>query len=292
MFGTMKLLIIAFGMLVSGFAGAVERQYIADMHESHWTIRENRLLCELTHIIPRYGIARFRQPAGQEISFSLSTFNASNRQQEIVIDSTTPEWRFLAQQRNVGSTNDNGTNVPFRLNRVPALRLLYELEDGMRPTFAYKDAADSTQGMVVGLSSVNFRPAHQQFNYCVARLLPFGFEDVNFTRVNFEFNSDTLTDDTKSKLDKIVKYVKTDSTVKRIVVGGHTDWTGTTLYNSDLSKFRTFRVLDYLTTNGVSESVIQYASYGEEKPLQSNETETGRKINRRVTLEIVRDSDN
>ncbi len=285
----MKRLFFIFGILVSGFAGAVDRQYLADMHESQWTIRENRLFCELTHIIPRYGIARFRQPAGHEVSFSLSTFNASNRQQEIVIDSSVPEWRLFNEHRNVGSTSDNGTNVPFRLNRVPALRLLYELEDGMRPTFAYKDAADATQSMVIGLSSVNFRPAHQQFNHCIARLLPFGFEDVSFTRVNFEFNSDVLTEDTKSKLDKIVKYVKTDSTVKRVVVGGHTDWTGTTLYNSDLSKFRTLRVLDYLTTNGVSESVIQYDSFGEEKPLQSNETERGRTMNRRVTLEIVRE---
>ena len=122
----------------------------------------------------------------------------------------------------------------------------------------------------------------------MARVWLYGFEDVNFTRVNFEFNSDTLSEETKFKLDKIVKYVRTDSTVKRIVIGGHTDWTGTNLYNSDLSKFRTYRVLDYLTTNVIPESIIQYANYGEERPLQSNETERGRSINRRVSVEIIR----
>ena len=284
----MKPLIFALGILVSGFAGAFERQYLADLHESRWTLRENSLLCELTHIIPRYGIARFQKPAGEEIRFTLSTFNASNRRHSVVVNSMNPEWRFLNGQRAMGNTSDNGTNVPFLLYQAPALRLLYELEDGMRPTFTYKDAADGSESMLVGLSSVNFRPAHQQFNHCIAKLLPYGFEDVNFTRVNFEINSDNLSAETKFKLDKIVNYVRKDNTVKRIVIGGHTDWTGSNLYNSDLSKFRTYRVLDYLTTNGVPESIIQYANYGEERPLQSNETERGRSINRRVSVEIIR----
>lgn len=285
----MKPLIFTLGLLVAGSAGAFERQYLADLAESQWTLRENKLICELTHIIPRFGIARFRRPAGEEIRFSLSTFSASNLQQSVVVNSVNPEWRFLNGQRNLGNTNDNGTNVPFILYRSESLRLLYELEDGMRPTFSYKDAADATESMHVGLSSVNFRPAHREFNHCIAKLLPFGFEDVNFTRVNFKINGDELSDETKSKLDKIVKYVKLDRTVKRIVIGGHADWTGTNLYNSDLSKFRTYRVLDYLTTNGIPDSIIQYANYGEERPLQSNETQRGRSINRRVSVEIIRD---
>lgn len=70
---------------------------------------------------------------------------------------------------------------------------------------------------------------------------------------------------------------------------GHSDGAGSDLYNADLAAFRTYRVLDYLTTNGVPESIIQHASYGEKKPLKSNKTSSGRSINRRVTLEIVRD---
>jgi outer membrane protein OmpA-like peptidoglycan-associated protein len=285
----MKQLILAFGMLSAGYAVAIDRNYLADLHESQWLIREHRLICELTHIIPRFGIARFQKSAGEDIRFTLSTFSASNRKQDITIDSINPEWRFSYGQRNMGKTSDNGTHVPFILYREPTLRLLYELEDGMRPTFAYKDAADATENMRIGLSSVNFRPAHQQFNHCIAKLLPFGFEDVNFTRVNFDINSDKLNDEMVAKLDKIIKYVKIDRTVRRVVVGGHTDWTGTSLFNSDLSKFRTYRVLDYLTTNGVPESIIQHANFGEEKPLQSNTTVRGRTINRRVTVEILRD---
>ena len=282
--------LIAISTLVSS-ADANQRTYVADMHESQWTSRSEKLFCELTHIIPRYGVARFKQPAGEEIRFEMSTFNASNQQQNVNIDSTNPEWRFLSGERNLGNTNDNGGNVPFGLNRGAALRLLYELENGMRPIFTYKDAADATEVMNIGLSSVNFREAHRAFNHCVAELLPFGFDDVNFTKVNFEFNSDQLNSEMRENIDRVIKFVKHDSTARRIIIGGHTDWVGTELYNDDLSRFRTYRVLDYLTNNGIPESMIEYAAYGEIAPIATNETDRGRAANRRVTLQIIRDDD-
>ena len=85
----------------------------------------------------------------------------------------------------------------------------------MRPTFSYKDAADATQLMTVSLSSVNFRPAHQAFNYCVAQLLPFGFDDIKFTKVNFDFNSDKINPEMSAKVDKLIRYVKADRKVKK-----------------------------------------------------------------------------
>ncbi|MEM7208383.1 MAG: OmpA family protein [Pseudomonadota bacterium] len=266
-----------------------ERLYLADMHQSEWVTTESRLECILLHTIPRYGVANFRKLAGEEISFSLSAFSASNRAQNVTIDSDQPEWRYKPIRRTLGNVNDNGTHVPFQLSAGPAKRLLYELESGMRPMFSYKDAADATELLKIGLSSVNFRDAHQQFNHCVAKLLPYGFDDISFTKVNFEFNGDVLSADDKERIDKVVEYVKTDRKVRRIVVGGHADWIGTELYNSDLSKFRTLRVVDYLTRRGVPEGLIQHASYGESIPLRSNESESGRAANRRVTLEVIRD---
>lgn len=289
----MKWLLLTLGLLLVPTTRAIDRHYLADMHESRWTVRTEKLLCEITHIIPQYGIARFRKAAGEEAHFTLSAFKASNRQQAIAIDSVNPEWYFSnplpATEKNLGSAKDNGSNVPLVLNRIQTLRLLYELENGRRPTFSYKDAADATEILLVSLSPVNFRAAHKHFNYCIAELLPFGFDDVSFVNINFESNSDTLSEATKSRLDKVIKYIRIDSTVKRLVLGGHTDSIGSKRYNTDLSEFRTYRVLDYLTSKGVPESMIEHTSYGAEKPLKSNTTDRGRAINRRVTLEVVRD---
>ena len=275
-------------LCVACAVSANNRVYLADLHQSHWNLLESKLECGLIHQIPGYGVAQFKQLAGEELSFSLSAFKASNRSQSVVVDSAVPEWKHNAQLRNLGSADDNGTNLPFTLPRVASLRLLYELESGMRPAFSYKDAAEGSEMLIVGLSAVNFRPAHQQFNHCIARLLPFGFEDVHFTNVRFDTNSDQFDEEMRERIDRVVRWVKTDSTVKRIVIGGHADWVGSNLYNSDLSTFRAVRVVDYLTSQGVPEGLIQYASYGEERPLRSNETRHGRAANRRVTMELVR----
>ena len=263
--------------------------YLADMQESQWQVRTNKLSCELTHVIPDYGVARFEKKAGQEIIFEMVVIKASQRQQRIEIETVNPIWRSKGHVRHLGQTIDSGKNIPFRLKRGPAVRLLLELENGMLTMFNYKDAADGTDNIEVGLSPINFNQAHHTFSACLVDILPYGFDDVNFTRVNFQTNSNTLSDSARRALDKVIRYYKSDSTVQRIVLRGYTDAWGKDLYNNDLSRFRNYSVSAYLTQNGVPTDKIQHLFYGESQPIASNNTQRGRAKNRRVTVEIVRD---
>ena len=72
-----------------------------------------------------------------------------------------------------------------------------------------------------------------------------------------------------------------------IDVYGHTDSTGSDQYNQTLSEARVGTVANYLTVQGVSGARIRNQGFGETMPVADNNTEEGRRRNRRVEIKIV-----
>lgn len=100
--------------------------------------------------------------------------------------------------------------------------------------------------------------------------------DVNSTRIKSGFNS------TLDKIAGIVnKYGKTHLTVV-----GHTDSTGSDSYNQQLSERRANSVASALLERGVIQQRLSVYGAGETKPRASNNTESGRTLNRRVEIII------
>lgn len=73
----------------------------------------------------------------------------------------------------------------------------------------------------------------------------------------------------------------------QIEIRGHTDLVGTEEYNARLSLMRAFSVYQYLVENGIHASRLQYNGYGYSIPVASNETEEGRRLNRRTEFRIL-----
>ena len=73
----------------------------------------------------------------------------------------------------------------------------------------------------------------------------------------------------------------------RVRVNGHTDSTGSESHNQELSERRAQAVKTALTEDGVAPRRVVARGHGELRPVASNATETGRQMNRRVTLEII-----
>lgn len=72
-----------------------------------------------------------------------------------------------------------------------------------------------------------------------------------------------------------------------IDVYGFTDSTGTAQYNLDLSQRRAQSVAAYLSAQGVDRRRMYVQGFGQERPIASNASETGRAQNRRVEITIV-----
>ncbi|WP_395374039.1 OmpA family protein [Marinicella sp. W31] len=70
---------------------------------------------------------------------------------------------------------------------------------------------------------------------------------------------------------------------------GHTDSVGESQYNQRLSKDRAYSVADYLANQNVSGRRLRPYGEGENQPIASNSTDSGRAQNRRVELYITAD---
>ncbi len=71
---------------------------------------------------------------------------------------------------------------------------------------------------------------------------------------------------------------------KKVYVEGHTDSVGTNNYAFGLG--RANNVKDYLISQGISASIIETSSKGEDEPIAENSTEQGRAKNRRIEITI------
>lgn len=72
-----------------------------------------------------------------------------------------------------------------------------------------------------------------------------------------------------------------------IDVYGHTDATGTDVYNQTLSENRARVVADYLASKGVNPARVRSTGFGKTQPVATNDTPEGRAANRRVEIKIV-----
>jgi OOP family OmpA-OmpF porin len=70
-------------------------------------------------------------------------------------------------------------------------------------------------------------------------------------------------------------------------IEGHTDDRGDADMNLRLSQGRAGSVMTWLTQHGVAPDRLEAHGYGEEKPIEDNNTDTGRAANRRVEFKIV-----
>jgi OOP family OmpA-OmpF porin len=101
----------------------------------------------------------------------------------------------------------------------------------------------------------------------------------------FEFNSATLRPDGRELLDKVgAALASSELETFRFSVEGHTDSVGSESYNTALSNQRAEAVRAYLLTQGVPADRLDVVGRGESSPVADNETDSGRRRNRRVEL--------
>ena len=110
---------------------------------------------------------------------------------------------------------------------------------------------------------------------------------VVLRNVLFDTNSAVILESSFPELNELVGYLKRNKD-KKIDISGHTDNVGSDASNQKLSDARAKSVMSYLATNGVEESRMTAVGFGEEKPVDSNDTFEGRQKNRRVEFIIVK----
>ncbi|NME72253.1 OmpA family protein [Flammeovirga aprica] len=113
-------------------------------------------------------------------------------------------------------------------------------------------------------------------------------QGTNITLSNIFFNSNEYVLQKKSnvELNKVKDFLVLNPSLN-VEISGHTDNIGSQEYNLDLSQKRAEAVTNYLIKNGIDASRLKAVGYGEKKPIADNNTELGRKENRRIEFEIL-----
>lgn len=104
--------------------------------------------------------------------------------------------------------------------------------------------------------------------------------------VSFKAGSAELVPSTLSTLDKTIAGLKKNIKAK-VEIEGHTSSEGGEEFNMKLSEERANSVRNYMIRKGISADRITAVGYGYSRPKASNETEDGRKQNRRIEVRVT-----
>ena len=103
----------------------------------------------------------------------------------------------------------------------------------------------------------------------------------------FDTGKSSIKAESTSVMVDIIQILSEYPTAK-FTVEGHTDSVGSAKTNQSLSESRANSVRDFLIGKGISSSRLSAVGYGEDKPIASNKTRTGRSQNRRVEINLVK----
>ena len=70
-------------------------------------------------------------------------------------------------------------------------------------------------------------------------------------------------------------------------IEGHTDDQGSAIDNQQLSERRARACYNFLASSGVARERMSYAGFGESRPIATNQTISGRTLNRRVEFALI-----
>ncbi len=110
-------------------------------------------------------------------------------------------------------------------------------------------------------------------------------EPIVLKNVFFETGSAELKDISIVELNKLYDFLIGDESL-RIQLNGHTDNVGTDSDNMTLSDARANSVRNYLIEKGINKDRLRAKGFGETVPVTSNDTEEGRKQNRRTEFQL------
>jgi len=106
-------------------------------------------------------------------------------------------------------------------------------------------------------------------------------------QVKFKTASAEILKESDGILDAVAKTLTEHQEIKKVRVEGHTDNVGTPERNKDLSKRRAASVVNALVKRKIDKARLTSEGVGQDRPIDSNDTDAGRQNNRRVEFHIL-----
>jgi outer membrane protein OmpA-like peptidoglycan-associated protein len=263
--------------------------FSSGLSEVEWKVSASVFECSLSHPVTAFGSAAFARRAGEAEFFSLKQQQTLLRPGQIQLQALLPSWHGESKSIPLGTATIDDGKKAVHLDAERALQVQRHLEEGRRVLFSRSAEIPGQNPVRVILQPLYFSERLDEYRACLARLLPVNFKQIERTAIYFPEMSETLSAAELRKLELIVRYVKADTSVRRIIIDAHTDSDGVRPENLEISKSRAEFIASYLVERALPADALTTRWHGERYPVASNKTPAGRAQNRRVTLRLERD---
>jgi outer membrane protein OmpA-like peptidoglycan-associated protein len=147
---------------------------------------------------------------------------------------------------------------------------------------AYKKGYVPYSGGISGLDYIA-RPLHGP-KVAYIRLVPIETGSrFALKNILFELDESILLSKSENELAMLYRMLKDEPQLQATVIG-HTDNQGNRAYNQSLSEARAEAVLKWLVAKGIAPTRLKSDGRGLDEPIASNDTESGRALNRRTEI--------
>jgi OOP family OmpA-OmpF porin len=239
---------------------------------------------------------------GKRGYYSHEEVNAQHQVQGKLYEIDIPEDKQIKFKSNYvkGTITDQVTGRPLKatveLFDIRETKIVSQVSsDSVSGTYLMVLTQGSEYALYINKSAYLFQSLN--FDYSEARDLEPIIRDVALIPVKkgsvavlknifFDVDKYDLQEKSQTELNKMIRFLG-DNPQVRIEISGHTDNTGNSTYNQQLSEKRARSVYDYLVSHGVESKRLTWKGYGQSQPVDSNENEAGRQNNRRIEFRIL-----
>ncbi len=104
--------------------------------------------------------------------------------------------------------------------------------------------------------------------------------------IYFEVNSYMLRPESEVELNTLIKLLNSNPTLW-IEISGHTDSSGSQVFNNVLSSNRAKEVVQYLVAKGIDKNRLRAVGYGSSNPIAPNDSIENKAKNRRTEFKVL-----
>jgi OOP family OmpA-OmpF porin len=241
---------------------AQQSKMIEDMEPEQITLWEEEILHQTSD---KLGAQDMRnRPFNQQLENILATVSAQHADHEFMVEKTKKQQDEIEKLRQeIAGLEGQSLKEQKEKERLLAEKLFNEKLSSIQDYFKPQEAE-----------------VYKKQNQVIIRL----------KAINFPVGQSVIMPENYGLLSKVQRAIRTFGEPD-VIIGGHTDSTGSEDLNEHLSQKRADAVRQYFVANGTLpyEKIIA-VGYGSMRPLASNATESGRAINRRIDVIITPDA--
>lgn len=267
------------GAQASGFT--VKQPY----ENGRWNLHGDAFECRLSQQLNGMAEVSFVSRPGAPVSLQLQLFNTEQTFNSAQVRLRNADWQPDSQSSAIDLTERAQIENYKAIFSHKAGKLMSMLRHGYWLDFMLDIDGTSVQ---LTVPSIQAHQALEEYDQCKAMMSPLSWEQARQYEVNFATAQQVVeSPQVLAYLRNIVRYIKLDKQISKVLIDGHTDNVGNSAANRALSQARADEVASRMVEFGLPPEIIEIRAHGSRYPIISNKSDD-KGLNRRVTIRLIK----